>query len=227
MRSTTVVGGAERAVDEGDDGAGDGGGAGGVEPAPGRRGRSSSRTRRARTMAATETGTVTRNTDDQPKVPARSPPARTRRSLRRGPRRRPRALIARARARPGKCQQQQRHGGRAERGGAGALDDAAGDQHPSLPAAPASSVPAVNSRGAGDEHAPAAEEVGGAAGEQQQAAEGEHVGVDHPGESGRRRAPRSAWMEGSATLTMEVSSMTMNCAETSSPKAMLRRRRSN
>ncbi len=30
-------------------------------------------------------------------------------------------------------------------------------------------------------------------------------------------------MEGSATFTMEVSSMTMNCAETSSPSAMVRR----
>jgi len=34
-------------------------------------------------------------------------------------------------------------------------------------------------------------------------------------------------MDGSATLTMEVSSMTTSWAETSSPNAMLRRRRSS
>ena len=41
---------------------------------------------------------------------------------------------------------------------------------------------------AGGEHAAAAEQVGGAAGQQEQAAEGQHVGVDDPGEGGGAEA---------------------------------------
>jgi hypothetical protein len=59
---------------------------------------------------------------------------------------------------------------------------------------------------AGEEDPPAADEVAEPAGEQQQAAEGDQVGVDDPGEV-RLREPRSSWMAGSATFTIVVSRM--------------------
>ena len=43
-------------------------------------------------------------------------------------------------------------------------------------------------------------------GQQQKAAEGDHVGVDHPGELRRWEKPRSSWIVGSATLTIVASS---------------------
>ena len=120
--------------------------------------------------------------------------------------------------RAGEGQQEQRHGGGAERGCAGALDDAAGHEHRSVGGGRGQQGADGEQGGAGDEHAATAEQVRGPAGQQQQAAEGEDVGVDDPGDGGGA-SPRSAWMEGSATLTMEVSSMTTNCADTSSPRA--------
>ena len=53
---------------------------------------------------------------------------------------------------------------------------------PELVAAPQSSEAAVNTRQPGEEHRPAADQVAEAAGEQEQAAEGDQVGVDDPGE---------------------------------------------
>ena len=56
----------------------------------------------------------------------------------------------------------------------------------SLHATPHSSEASVNSGESGEQHAPAADEVAEPAGEQQQPAEGDEVGVDDPGEAGLR-----------------------------------------
>ena len=56
-----------------------------------------------------------------------------------------------------------------------------------------------------DEHAPAAEEVAGACAEQEQAAEGQRVGVLHPREAGGEK-PSAWWMLGRAVMTIEMSS---------------------
>ena len=61
------------------------------------------------------------------------------------------------------------------------------------------------------EDAPAAEEIGRAPAEQQEAGEGQRVGVDHPLQVDGREA-ESSRIDGSATLTTEMSRMTMNCA---------------
>ena len=50
----------------------------------------------------------------------------------------------------------------------------------SLQARPASSEPAANSHEPDEEHAPPAEQVGGAPAEEEEAAEDERVGADHP-----------------------------------------------
>ena len=62
-----------------------------------------------------------------------------------------------------------------------------------------------------DEHAALAEVVGGAAAEQQEAREGDRVRVDDPLQLGRGEV-EAVWIDGSATLTMLRSRMTMNCA---------------
>ena len=54
------------------------------------------------------------------------------------------------------------------------------------------------------------EHVAGAGAEQQQAAEGQRVGVEHPGQVGRREAAARCWMSGSATFTMVASSTTIS-----------------
>jgi len=76
---------------------------------------------------------------------------------------------------------------------------------------------AAHERRGGEQHQPghedllAPEQVGGAPAEQQEAGEGERVGVDHHCRSTAEK-PRSARIEGSATFTTEMSRMTMNCA---------------
>ena len=145
----------------------------------------SSSTRRARTTEATDTGTVTRNTDDQPNEPARSPPTKTPVAPPTAEAA-PQMLIALARACSGEGQHEQRHGSGAERGGAGALDDRGPPTSiPSFAAAAASRVPSGEQGRAGREHAASAEQVRGTSGQQQQSAEREDVGVDHPGQAGR------------------------------------------
>ena len=90
--------------------------------------------------------------------------------------------------RAGEGQQEQRHGGRAEGGGAGALDDAAADEQ-LLVGGDGREQGADGEQGrAADEHAAPAEQVRGPAGQQQQAAEGQDVGVDDPGEGGGAEA---------------------------------------
>ena len=74
---------------------------------------------------------------------------------------------------------------------------------------------------AGDEHAAAAEQVGQAATEEQEAAEGEHVGVDDPGEVVLGELEVLP-MVGSATLTIEASRTTTNWAMHSSASAIHR-----
>ena len=68
-----------------------------------------------------------------------------------------------------------------------------------------------NSDDAGHEQPLAAEQVGRAAAEQQEAAEDERVGVDDPLQVGVGEA-RPRWIEGSATFTIVASSTTMNWA---------------
>ena len=64
-----------------------------------------------------------------------------------------------------------------------------------------------------DEEDPAPrQQVAGAAAEHQEAGEGERVGVDDPLQAGVREVRARSWIEGSATLTIEMSRMTMNCA---------------
>ena len=144
----------------------------------------SSSTCRARRTAATETGTVTRKTEDQPKVPASRPPSEDA-----GGSAEPGGGAPDAHG-PGPCrtgegQQEQRHRGGAERGGAGALDDAAGHEHRRVGGGGGEQGASGEQGRPGDEHAASAEQVCGASGQQQQAAEREDVGVDHPGDAGR------------------------------------------
>ena len=78
-------------------------------------------------------------------------------------------------------------------------------------AAPPASEASPNSISASDEHPALPEVVGGAAAEHQEARERDRVGVDDPLQF-RRGEPRLDWIEGSATLTMLRSRMTMNWA---------------
>jgi hypothetical protein len=76
---------------------------------------------------------------------------------------------------------------------------------------PPASEAAAKSRRPGHEDAPAAEQVGRAAAEEQEAGEGQRVGVDHPLQVDGREA-EVLRIDGSATFTTEMSRMTMNCA---------------
>ena len=67
------------------------------------------------------------------------------------------------------------------------------------------------------EDAPAPEQVGSAAAEQQEAAEDERVGADHPLQVFLREAEVD-WIEGRATFTIAMSSTTMNCTALRSAK---------
>ena len=62
-----------------------------------------------------------------------------------------------------------------------------------------------------EEGAAPAEQVPGPGAEQQEAAEGEDVGVEHPRQLAAREA-EARWMWGRATLTMVVSSTTISWA---------------
>ena len=74
----------------------------------------------------------------------------------------------------------QRQGGGRQQRGAEALDGTRGDQPDVVLGEPACKRGAREQDQAGDEHAPAAEQVGHAPAEQQEPAEGERVGVDDP-----------------------------------------------
>ena len=87
------------------------------------------------------------------------------------------ALLAR-----GEGRRDEREGGGRRDGGAGALDDARGDEHGLVDGEAADERGRGEEQDAGDEHPAAAEQVAEAAAEQQQAAEGEGVGVDDPRE---------------------------------------------
>ena len=81
-----------------------------------------------------------------------------------------------------------------------------------LCARPLSSEASENSDDAGDEQPLATEQVGGAAAQQQEAAEHERVGVDDPLQVGVGEVAARFWIDGSATFTTVASSTTMNCA---------------
>ena len=76
---------------------------------------------------------------------------------------------------------------------------------PWLSARPQTSEATREDASPAEEDAAAADQVAEPAGEQQQAAEGDQVGVDDPGEA-RVEKPRSSWIEGSATFTTVTSS---------------------
>ena len=88
-------------------------------------------------------------------------------------------------------------------------DDRAG---PGPGESPPASEASANSSEAGDEHPALAEQVGGAAAQQQEAGEGQRVGVDDPLQVDGREARGPSRIDGSATFTTETSRITMNCA---------------
>ena len=73
-----------------------------------------------------------------------------------------------------------RQGGRRHHGAAEPLDRARGGQHALARRQAAGQRGGREEQQPGHEHAPAAEQVGGAAAEEQEAGEGQRVGVDHP-----------------------------------------------
>ena len=75
----------------------------------------------------------------------------------------------------------------------------------------------------GEEDAPAAEEVAEPAGQQQQAAEGDQVGVDDPGEA-RLREAEVVWIEGSATFTIVASRTIISMPAQRTTRAIQRER---
>ena len=85
------------------------------------------------------------------------------------------------------------------------------DQRAGAGARPSSSDAAVKTMTPDEEQPAAAEQVGGPAAEQQETAEHERVGVDHPLQRAGRKS-RSACSVGSATFTTVESSTTMNWA---------------
>ena len=76
-------------------------------------------------------------------------------------------------------------------------------------------------RDAGQEQPPVAEEVAEPAAEQQEAAERQQVGVDHPGQRVSEK-PRSARIDGSATFTIVVSSTIIRLPRQSTSRASQR-----
>ena len=76
-------------------------------------------------------------------------------------------------------------------------------------------------RAAAEEHALVAQKVGRATAEEQESGEGEGVGVDDPLEVALAEA-EPALIEGKATLTIETSRMTMNCARQTRIKSPVR-----
>ncbi len=78
----------------------------------------------------------------------------------------------------------QGEGGRGRDGAADALESACGEQLAGVLGEPAEQGGEREEQHAEDEDAPSAEDVAGPAAEQQQPAEGERVGADHPGQAG-------------------------------------------
>ena len=84
----------------------------------------------------------------------------------------------------GEGQQEQGHGGRAERRSTEPLDDAPGDQHLLVRGGRSHQGPEREHGRAGDEHPTTAQQVCEASRQEQETAEHQDVGVDHPGEAG-------------------------------------------
>jgi hypothetical protein len=84
----------------------------------------------------------------------------------------------------------QRQRGRGDQRAAGALDGAGGEQEGLAGGEPAGQGGGGKQQQPGDEHRAAAEQVPGPAAEQQQPAEGQRVGVDHPFQAGSGKAER-------------------------------------
>ena len=176
----------ERGADEREHGAGDRGRAEGVEAAAGPAGGAVEQAGRQ-----DEPGQGHRHRDEEDPRPAEGPghqpagddaggAAEGRRGAPRA--HRPGAL------RTGEHHQEEGHRGGAEGGGAGTLDHPGGDEH-ALARRRAGQERAGREHGrAGEEHPAATDHVGRAPGEQQQGAEGQDVGVDHPGEPGGAQA---------------------------------------
>ena len=89
-------------------------------------------------------------------------------------------------------------------------------------AAPHSSEARVKTQ-PGEEDALAADQVAEPARQQQQAAERDQVGVDHPGQADREK-PRSLWIVGSATFTIVWSRMIISIPAQSTTRASQRER---
>ena len=185
--------------------------------------RDSGSSREAMSAAATPIGTLTNSTHSQPAHSVSMPPSSTPAAPPEpatAPQT-PSALLRSAPSVEGRGDDRQR--GRREQRGAEALDGAGGDQ-------PAVRLrEAAGERGdgeqheAGDEHPPAAEQVGEATAEQQEAAERERVGVDDPRQVVAGRSRSAVPIDGSATLTIEASRTTTNCAAARRTSASQRR----
>ena len=101
-------------------------------------------------------------------------------------------------------------GGR-DRGRAEALERTGADQRGLRPGETAQQRADGEEHEAGHEDAPASENVGRAAAEEQEPAEDQRVRARSPTAGSPARTPRSSWIEGSATFTIAMSSTTMNC----------------
>ncbi len=95
--------------------------------------------------------------------------------------------------------------------GEGALERAGPEEHRGVLGQPAEGRSGREAEEADLEHAAAAEVVREPAAQEEQGAEDERVGRQHPLAVGHRDV-RARWAEGSATITTEVSRTIMSCA---------------
>ena len=167
-------------------------------------------------------GTFTQSTHSQPMYSVRTPPSSTPGGAAGAGHRAPdpERFVALGAVFEGDGDDRERGGG--EDRGAEALDRAGGDQLARVGGEAARQRGEREEHQPGHEEAPPPEQVGEPAAEQQEAAEGEHVGVHAPRAGCPRRSRALRSIVGSATLTIEASRTTTNWATQSSTSAIQR-----
>ena len=224
-RAPAGVGRVDQRVDEHREAGGDADRAGDVEGAATRTRRGSRAISRGASSAATmPIGTFTHSTHSQPTYSVSTPPSSTP-AAPPEPATAPQAPSALLRSAPSRKVVVTIESAAGERIAAPRPWTArAAISAPSDSAKPPTSEASAKRIEAAHEHAPAPEQVGHPPAEQQEAAEGEHVGVDDPGEVVLGEVEVASPIVGSATLTIEASRTTTNCATQSSASAIQRRR---
>ena len=108
-------------------------------------------------------------------------------------------------------------------GAAEALDEAGGDEQVPRLGEAAQRRGDREEHEADEEHAPAADQVAQPAGDEQEAAEGDQVGVDDPGQR-RLGEVQVGWIAGRATFTIVASTTIISCPRRTTTRATQRRR---